>query len=90
MKSVQRLYYLLSGRLLLFTGNIRKMKREVFSVPYAEATTSAIKALLGMLGRLSWGRRDMLGSMNGKYGRVSVKYLYIIRYLLLKYRLIFL
>ena len=26
-----------------------------------------IKALLGMLARLPWGRRDVLGSMNGKY-----------------------
>ena len=33
-----------------------------------------IKALLGMLARLPWGRRDMLGSMNGKYEGVSVKY----------------
>ena len=33
-----------------------------------------IKALLGMLARLPWGRRDMLGSMNGKYRGVSVKY----------------
>ena len=36
--------------------------------------TSNIKALLGMLARLPWGRRDMLSSMNGKYGGVSVKY----------------
>ena len=33
-----------------------------------------IKALLGMLARLPWGRRDKLASMNGKYGGVSVKY----------------
>ena len=33
-----------------------------------------IKALLGMLARLPWGRRDMLGSMNGKYEGVFVKY----------------
>ena len=33
-----------------------------------------IKALLGMLARLTWGRRDMLGSMNGKYEGVSVRY----------------
>ena len=35
-----------------------------------------IKALLGMLelARLPVGRRDMLGSMNGKHGGVSVKY----------------
>ena len=33
-----------------------------------------VKALLGMLARLPWGRRDMLGSMNGKYEGVSVKY----------------
>ena len=33
-----------------------------------------IKALLGMLARLPWGRRDVLGSMNGKYEGVSVKY----------------
>ena len=33
-----------------------------------------IKALLGMLARLPWGRRDMLGSMNGKHEGVSVKY----------------
>ena len=51
------------------------MEREAFSDSYTEATASAkIKALLGMLVRLPWGRRDMLGSMNGKYGGVSVKY----------------
>ena len=33
-----------------------------------------IKALLGMFARFPWGRRDMLGSMNGKYEGVSVKY----------------
>ena len=33
-----------------------------------------IKALLGMLARLPWGRRDVLGSTNGKYEGVSVKY----------------
>ena len=33
-----------------------------------------IKALLGMLARLPWGRRDVLGSINGKYEGVSVKY----------------
>ena len=33
-----------------------------------------IKAFLGMLVRLPWGRRDMSGSMNGKQGRVYVKY----------------
>ena len=33
-----------------------------------------IKALLGMLARLPWGRRAMLGSINGKYEGVSVKY----------------
>ena len=33
-----------------------------------------IEALLGMLARLPWGMRDMLGSMNGKHEGVSVKY----------------
>ena len=33
---------------------------------------SRIKALLGMLARLPWGRGDMLGSMNGKHEGVSV------------------
>ena len=33
-----------------------------------------IKALLGMLAGLPWGRRDVLGSINGKYEGVSVKY----------------
>ena len=37
-----------------------------------------IRALLGMLARLPWGRRDMLGSMNGKHGGVSVKYVSLI------------
>ena len=32
-----------------------------------------IKALLGMLARLPLGRRDMLGSFNGKHGGVCVK-----------------
>ena len=40
--------------------------------------TSNIKALLGMLARLPWGRRDMLSSMNGKHGGVSVKYVSLI------------
>ena len=35
---------------------------------------SGIKALLGMLARLPWGRRDVLGSTTGKYEGVSVKY----------------
>ena len=56
MKSVQRLYYVLSCRLVLFTRQNRK-----------------IKALLGMLARLPWGRRDVSGSINGKYEGVSVK-----------------
>ena len=42
MKSVQKLYYVLSCRLLLFTRQNRKMKREVFSAPSTEATSSAI------------------------------------------------
>ena len=33
-----------------------------------------IKALLGMLARLPWGRSDVLGLMNGKYEGVYVKY----------------
>ena len=37
-----------------------------------------IKALLGMLARLPWGRRDMRGSMNGKHRGVSVKYALLI------------
>ena len=40
-KSVQRQYYLLSCRFLLFTGKRRKMKREVFSDLNTEATASA-------------------------------------------------
>ena len=36
------------------------------------------KALLGMLARLPWGRRDMLGSMNEKHGGVNVKYVSLI------------
>ena len=37
-----------------------------------------IKALLGMLARLPWGRRDMAGLMNGKHGGVYVKYVSLI------------
>ena len=37
-------------------------------------TQIQIKALLGMLARLPWRRRDMSGSMNGKHEGVSVKY----------------
>ena len=37
-----------------------------------------IKALLGMLARLPWGRRDMSGSVNGKHGGASVKYVSLI------------
>ena len=32
-----------------------------------------IKALLGVLARLPWGRRDMLGLMDGKHGGVYVE-----------------
>ena len=38
------------------------------------------KASLGMLARLPWGRRDMLGSIDGKYEGVSVKYASLIVY----------
>ena len=37
-------------------------------------TKNKIKALLGMLARLPWGRRNVLGLMNGKYEGVYVKY----------------
>ena len=33
------------------------MKPEVFCVPNTSATTSAIKALAGMLARLPWGKK---------------------------------
>ena len=33
-----------------------------------------IKALLGTLARLSWGRRNMIGSMDGRQGRVYIEY----------------
>ena len=33
-----------------------------------------IKALLGMLARLSWGRRNMIGSIDGRQGRVYLEY----------------
>ena len=51
VKSVQRQYYLLSCRFLLFTRKKRKMKREVLSDSYTEATASAIKEVLRMLRR---------------------------------------
>ena len=38
----------------------------------------AIEALLDMRARLPWGRRDILGSMNGKHGVVSVRYVSLI------------
>ena len=41
---------------------------------FAISMYAKIKVLLGMLARLPWGRRDMLSSMNGKDGGVSVKY----------------
>ena len=44
----------------------------------AFASAKAIKELLGMLARLPWGRRDMLGSMNGKHRAVYVKYVSLI------------
>ena len=40
--NLQRQYYFLSFRFLLFTGKKRKMKRKVFSDSYTEATASAI------------------------------------------------
>ena len=36
--------------------------------------TFTIKALLGMLARLSWGKRNMIGSMDGRQGRVYLEY----------------
>ena len=36
------------------------------------------QSVLGMLAKLPRGRRDMLGSMNGKHGGVSVKYVSLI------------
>ena len=33
-----------------------------------------IKALLGRLARLSWGRRNMISSMEGRQGRVYLEY----------------
>ena len=41
---------------------------------FAGGRFKKIKALLGMLARLPWGRRDVLGSINGNYEGVSVKY----------------
>ena len=38
------------------------------------AMSQKIKALLGMLARLPWGRRDVLHSINGKYEEMSFKY----------------
>ena len=43
-----------------------------------EFTNVKIKALLGMLARLPWGRRDMLGSMDGNNGGVKVEYVSLI------------
>ena len=37
-----------------------------------------IKALIGMLARLPWGRRDTLILMKGKHGGVYVKYVSLI------------
>ena len=37
-----------------------------------------IKALLGMLARLPWGKRDMLGSIDREYGGVHVEYVSLI------------
>ena len=77
IKSVQRQYYLLSCRFLLFTGRNGRWKEKYFLIPILRRPPQqslSIKALLGMLARLPWGRRDMLGSMNGKYEGLSVKY----------------
>ena len=41
---------------------------------YVAPDHNIIKALLGMLPRLPWGRSDVLGLMNGKYEGVYVKY----------------
>ena len=39
-----------------------------------KSLTIFIKALSGMLARLHRGRKDMLGSMDGKHGAVYVEY----------------
>ena len=39
---------------------------------YGNYHKTKIKAFLGMLARLPWGRRDMLGPMSGKHAGVSV------------------
>ena len=49
-------------------SNILKLNWNLQTIPFK------IKALLGMLARLPWGRSDVLGLMNGKYEGVYVKY----------------
>ena len=44
------------------------------AITLAVSLHKKIKALLGMLARLPWGRSDVLGLMNGKCEGVCVKY----------------
>ena len=57
--------YLLFKTLLYFLGLVGL---------YTTWEVMLIKVLLRMLARLPWGRKDMLGSMNGKHRGVSVKH----------------
>ena len=45
-----------------------------------------IRALLGMLARLPWGRRDMLSSIDREYGGVYLEYVSLIHVLATHYR----
>ena len=62
-----------------FTEKKKKKKKknkveEIQLANLSRPSQAKIKALLGMLARLPWGKRDVLGSINGKYEGVSVKY----------------
>ena len=51
-----------------------RFKKIIHTIIAHNVQTAYVKALLGMLARLPWGRRDMLGSMDGKHGGVYVEY----------------
>ena len=47
---------------------------DVIDVDTSQQILHKIKASLGMLAGLLWGRGDLLGSMDGKHGGVYVEY----------------
>ena len=61
--------------IILSSAHIKSLIYFSLSVPGVQNEhILKIKALLGMLARLSLGRRNMIGSIDGRQGRVCLEY----------------